>query len=73
MKVKFKIGDIVYITHGVGELNIKAFEITKIRGKSAWASDKFGKEFKVYTCDIILARELIQEVYDYIENTQFRR
>lgn len=70
---KFKIGDIVYITHGVGELNIKSFEITMIRGKSVYGFDKFGKEFKLHIGNLILARELLQEVYDYIENTQFRR
>jgi hypothetical protein len=32
--------------------------------------DKFGKEFKVNIADLVLARELIQEIYDYIENKQ---
>ena len=72
-ELKFKVGDIVYRTHGVGEVNIKVFEITKIEGKSVYAFDKFGKEFKLHIGDLILARELIQEVYDYIENTQFKR
>ena len=69
MENKFKVGEIVYLTHGIREMNIEAVEILKIRGKTALVSGCGAKEFKVYIGSLITDRELIREVFDYIKNT----
>ena len=72
MKNKFKVGEIAYLTHGVREMNIQAVEILNIRGKTALVSGCGAKEFEVYIGSLITDRELIQEVFDHIKNTQHK-
>lgn len=71
MKNNFQVGEIVYLTHGVGELNILAVMINKTNKKTATVITCVGgNEFKVSLASLIRDRDLIQEVFDYIINTK---
>ena len=73
MKDNFKVGEIVYLTHGVGELNIQAVMINKLVKRTAIVVTCLsGREFKVCVGSLIRDRDLMQEVFDYIKNTQKR-
>lgn len=65
----FQVGEIAYLTQGVGEINIQAVIINKINRKTATVETFVGgREFEVSVFSLIRDRDLIQEVFDYINN-----
>lgn len=76
MKNNFQVGEIFFLTHGVGELHIEAVMIKKIsKGiatvvKCLHGVDFFRDEFEVSVGALIRDRDLIQEVFDYIKANQ---
>jgi len=68
MTKDFIIGDIVYLTHGVGELRIEAVKILKIKKEIATVEKDCGKgEIKVSVASLISSAELMKEVYNYMQ------
>ncbi len=65
----FNVGEIAYLTHGVGERRIEAVIINKINRKTAIVETFVGgREFEVSVGALIRDRDLIQEVFDYVNN-----
>lgn len=68
MKENFLIGEMVYLTHGIGELRIEAVKILKISRKIATLQkDCGGEEIKVSVASLVSSSELMKEVYNYMQ------
>jgi hypothetical protein len=70
---KFLVGEVAYIVHGVGEINIQAVKINKINRKTKTAIVETcagGREFEVDLSALDRDSEAISLAYVYIRNNQ---
>ncbi len=67
-KNKVKKGDILYITHGVGQMILEAVKVKSVKDGIATVMNFNGSLSEVRASYLLIKEELIQEVYNFIQN-----